>query len=260
MKRKMMKITGLVCGLGLLLGTGFGTLTASATTVSDVIAHAYAVGMPEAQIQQYINQFSGGEYTSEQCDKAIGALDEWAAERDAAIEKELAKGTTTAAPQSSGKTTTTEAAGTAAAAQTTQKPTKQEFIDMPLDQKVDYVNSLPSQERTEFINQMSNEERNSFLKQMDASSQAAVISELLGVGDAFGLSFSVDTLSDGAVAISARDADGNLVDVSTFGDTVEQTGIPYTVPVLAGGGAILLAAGGIAILFAHAAQKKKQGS
>ena len=55
----------------------------------------------------------------------------------------------------------------------------------------------------------------------------------------------MDTLSKDAIAISARDKDGNLVDVTTFGNTVEETGIPYTVPVLIGSGAILLAAGGI---------------
>ena len=51
------------------------------------------------------------------------------------------------------------------------------------------------------------------------------------VGEAFGVNFSVDEISDGAISISAHDADGNLVGVSTFGNTVEATGIPYTVPV-----------------------------
>ena len=36
--------------------------------------------------------------------------------------------------------------------------------------------------------------------------------------------------------------------VSTFGDTVEATGIPYTVPVLVGGSAIALAAAGLGVL------------
>lgn len=255
MKKYMTRVAGLLCGLGLLLAGSVGTITASATSVGDVIAHAYAVGLPESQIQQYINQFSGGNYTSEQCDKAIAALDQWAAERDSAIDDTLNQGTTTAGENPSSQTTT--AAGNAAGAQTTTKaPTKQDFMDMTLDDKVAYVNSLSADERTKFINNMSNEERNSFLKQMDTSQQLDVISSLIDVGDAFGLNFSVDTLSEGAIAISARDADGNLVDVTTFGDTVEATGIPYTVPVLIGGGAIVLAAAGLGAILYRSMKKQ----
>jgi hypothetical protein len=80
----------------LVLGCGAGTLTASATSVGDVIAHAYAVGLPESDIQACIAQYSGREYTSEQCDQAIAALDNWAKERDDKINEEINKGTTTA--------------------------------------------------------------------------------------------------------------------------------------------------------------------
>ena len=238
MKIKSVRIAGLVCGLGLLLATGAGTMTASATSVGDVIAYAYAVGLPESTIQQCINQYSGGTYTSEQCDQAIAALADWAAKRDQSIEDEINKGTT--APPAE---TTAAAGGNSDTTDTT--PSAKDFINMTLGEKVSYVNSLPEDQRKEFIQNMSNDERNSFLKQMDKTKQAEVIAEMMGVGKAFGLNFSVDTLSKDAIAISARDKDGNLVDVTTFGNTVEETGIPYTVPVLIGSGAILLAAGGI---------------
>ena len=94
MKHMTKKIAGLSLGLALVLGCGVGTLSAAATSVGDVIAHAYAVGLPEAQIQQCIAQYSGGNYTSEQCDRAIAALDNWASQRDQKIEDELNKGTT----------------------------------------------------------------------------------------------------------------------------------------------------------------------
>ncbi|WP_298481717.1 hypothetical protein [uncultured Ruminococcus sp.] len=255
MKKHTKQIAGLVCSLGLLLAAGVGSMTASATTVGDVIAHAYAVGLPESQIQACINQYGGGTYTSEQCDQAIAALDQWAAERNNAVDDVINEGTTTAAGDSAAQTTTT-AAGNAAGAQTTTKaPTEQEFINMSLDEKVNYVNSLPADKRTEFMDNMSNDVRNSFLKQMDTSKQLEVVSSMLDVGDAFGLSYSVDSISDGALAISARDADGNLVSVSTFGDTVEATGIPYTVPVLVGGGAILLAAAGLGVVLVRSTKK-----
>ena len=56
MKHMTKKIAGLSLGLALVLGCGVGTLSAAATSVGDVIAHAYAVGLPEAQIQQCIAQ------------------------------------------------------------------------------------------------------------------------------------------------------------------------------------------------------------
>ncbi len=252
-KRYMKKIyrhaAGLLCGLGLLTCAGMGTITASATTVGDVIAHAYAVGLPEAQIQQAINMYSGGDYTSEQCDKAIAALDSWAAERDAQIQDQLDKATTASQQDSSGSVQTTTTA-------VTKKPSKQDFIDMSIDEKTSYINSLPADERTDFINNMGNDERNSFLKQMDTDKQAAVIASMMGMGDAFGVTFSVDELSGGSAAISARDADGNLIGVTTFGDTVEKTGVPYTVPVLIGGGSILLAAAGMGVVVLRSSRKK----
>lgn len=250
MKKMYRRFTGILCGLGILACAGMGTLTASATSVGDVIAHARAVGMPESMIQSYTNQGMslGREFTSAECDQAIAALDQWAAERNQAIEDTL-NNTTAAQEDSSSVQTTTTAV--------TKAPTKQEFIDMTIDEKISYVNSLPADKRTEFINSMSNEERNSFLKQMDTSKQADVIASLLDVGDAFGLTFSVDTLSGGSAAISARDASGNLVGVTTFGDTVEQTGVPYTVPVLIGGGMVLLAAMGIGAVVGHSSRKRE---
>ena len=107
MKQTTKKLAGLACGLALVLGCGAGTLTASATSVGDVIAHAYAVGLPESDIQACIAQYSGREYTSEQCDQAIAALDNWAKERDDKINEEINKGTTTAAPEEN-RTTKTE--------------------------------------------------------------------------------------------------------------------------------------------------------
>ncbi len=252
MKHMTKKIAGLSLGLALVLGCGVGTLSAAATSVGDVIAHAYAVGLPEAQIQQCIAQYSGGNYTSEQCDKAIAALDNWASQRDQKIEDELNKGTTAPADNadsSAGETTTTTAAKAngSSAAQTTT-PSAKDFMDMTLDEKVSYINSLPADKRDSFVQNMSNDERNSFLKQLDTSDQLDIIASMADVGEAFGVNFSVDEISDGAISISAHDADGNLVGVSTFGNTVEATGIPYTVPVLIGGGAVVLAAAGLGIV------------
>ena len=250
MKQTKKKLAGLACGLALVLGCGAGTLTASATSVGDVIAHAYAVGLPESDIQACIAQYSGREYTSEQCDQAIAALDNWAKERDDKINEEINKGTTTAAPEENRTTETTAATAAAAAGKTAQTtvPAKKDFLNMTLNEKVEYINSLPADQRNDFVQNMSNEERNSFLKQMKTSDQLDVISAMTDVGKAFGVNFSVDSVSDDAISVSIHDENGNLVGVSTYGNTVEATGIPYTVPVLIGGGAILLASAGLGAL------------
>ena len=221
MKQTTKKLAGLACGLALVLGCGAGTLTASATSVGDVIAHAYAVGLPESDIQACIAQYSGREYTSEQCDQAIAALDNWAKERDNKINEEINKGTTTAAPEENRTTETTAATAAAAAGKTAQTtaPAKKDFLNMTLNEKVEYINSLPADQRN-----------------------------MTDVGKAFGVNFSVDSVSDDAISVSIHDENGNLVGVSTYGNTVEATGIPYTVPVLIGGGAILLASAGLGAL------------
>ena len=82
-----------------------GNMTASATTVGDVIGAAYAAGWPDWMIQEAINTYSGGNYTSEQCDRAISMIYQYDEEVAKQIEEQYGiKGpvasTTTAAPDS----------------------------------------------------------------------------------------------------------------------------------------------------------------
>ena len=120
-----------------------------------------------------------------------------------------------------------------------------EFTKLPLDQKIQYVNKLPQEQRSTFINSLSNEAKNSILKQMGTDRQLEMVSDMLDTSSGMGLNFSLDSISDDGIVISTRDADGNLVDVTTYGNSVDSTGIPYTVPVLTGVGAIVLAAAGL---------------
>ena len=128
MKQTTKKLAGLACGLALVLGCGAYTLLAKKNNGGDVIAHAYAVGLPESDIQACIAQYSGREYTSEQCDQAIAALDNWAKERDDKINEEINKGTTTAAPEENRTTDTTAAPAAAVFCKTAQTiaPAKKE--------------------------------------------------------------------------------------------------------------------------------------
>ncbi len=287
-KRNVKNIAGIVCSLALVLGNGINPLNASATTVQDVIAHAYAVGLPEATIQQCINTYSSGTYTSEQCDKAIAMLNEWAAERDEAIAGGETPAVTTPAsavtnpvvttkpstntekPVTSKPSTNTEKPVTSKPDANTEKPvtstenkvtgetttsaesnnmagsiSKDKFNNMTIEQKQEYIAGLSAEQKTQLIQNMTPEEKNNFIKELDVTVQADIIANFVGFGEAFGLNLSVDKISDDAISISARDENGNLIDVTTFGNTVEATGIPYTAPILIGGSAILFSVAGI---------------
>ena len=203
-------------------------ITASATSVGDVIAYAYQVGMPEDMIQQYIAMGSGREWTSEQCDQAIAALSAWAAERDTAI----SGGGQQSVP-----------------AEKVPDPIEpEEFEEMSIEEKQEYITSIPSEQKQEYLDVMTNDEKNQLLKKLDTSEQVEVIAGMLGFGDPFGYNFSIEDVSNGSVMISARDENNKLVGVTVLGDSVEKTGITYPVPILAATGAILLSAVGIVMI------------
>ena len=203
-------------------------MTASATSVGDVIAYAYQVGMPEDMIQQYIAMGSGREWTSEQCDQAIAALSAWAAERDTAI----SGGGQQSAP-----------------AEKVPDPIEpEEFEEMSIEEKQEYITSIPSEQKQEYLDVMTNDEKNQLLKKLDTSEQVEVIAGMLGFGDPFGYNFSIEDVSNGSVMISARDENNKLVGVTVLGDSVEKTGITYPMPILAATGAILISAVGIVMI------------
>ena len=198
----------------------------TAATVGDVIAYAYQVGMPEEMIQEYIAMGSGREWTSAQCDQAIAILSSWAVERDSAISES----------NSSSQTSL-------------DLIEPEEFIEMTIDEKQEYITSIPSDQKQEYLDVMTNDEKNQLLKKLDTSEQVEVIAEMLGVGDPFGYNFSIEDISDGSVMISARDKDKKLIGVTVLGDSVEKTGKTYTYPILIAFGIILSSAAGIVTLF-----------
>ncbi|MCQ2416641.1 MAG: hypothetical protein MJ071_02385 [Oscillospiraceae bacterium] len=225
------------------------SLEASATTVADVIAYARSIGMPEDMVQSYIAMGSGMEYTSEQCDKAIAILSTYEFKRDDAISG--GSSNETASPDASQNTTpgTTQAPapnGNPSDSAPQPEPVKPEvFENMELAEKKDYITSIPKEDKQEYLDLMTNEEKNQLLKELEPTQQAEVISSMLGFGEAFGYSFSIEDISDGSVIISARDESEKLVGVTVLGDSVEKTGIPYTLPVLSAVLCILLSAFGI---------------
>ena len=267
-----------------------GAITASASTVSDVIAAAQAVGIPSQYIQEGINTYGGGNYTSEQCDQAIASIYSYQGRVDELLEDYFGveSGTPTtkpsdSQPQTPSKTDDKNNNDTSSSNPSSvgegnnnsdnksnascssnnnsnsgsNRPSDSAFIGMTFDEKIDYISKLPNDEKTEFIKNMTTEERNSFIKQLPMDDKASILNEFLKVGNAVGINLSVDEMSDDSIVISARDANGKLIDVSNMGNSIQNTGKPYTLPIVISAGLIAVAFGGIALTINSTKSKNK---
>ena len=287
MKKGFRKVCAALCSTALLCAAT--AVPASASTVSDVIAAAYAVGIPAQYVQEGIAMYGGGNYTSEQCDQAIASIYSYQGRVDELLEDYFGVpsngggNNNNASDNNSGSNNSnssdnnnsgSNSGGNSGSSGNNSNSSSnsnsgnnggpsgdsdgsKSFTDMTLDEKIDYVNQLPAEERSDYISNLTTEERNSFIKQLPVSDKAAVLNEFLGVGDSLGLHFTVDEMTNDSVVVSARDKDGKLIDVSAMGVTVEETGKSYTMPITI---AALLAGGGICGVSAIicAAGKKKR--
>lgn len=288
MKKGFRKVCAALCSTALLCAAT--AVPASASTVSDVIAAAYAVGIPAQYVQEGIAMYGGGNYTSEQCDQAIASIYSYQGRVDELLEDYFGvpsngggnnnnasdnnsnSGNNSSDNNNSGSNSGGNSGSSGNNSNSSSNSNSgnnggpsgdsdgsKSFTDMTLDEKIDYVNQLPAEERSDYISNLTTEERNSFIKQLPVSDKAAVLNEFLGVGDSLGLHFTVDEMTNDSVVVSARDKDGKLIDVSAMGVTVEETGKSYTAPIVI---AALLAGGGIcgvsAILFAAGKKKRNE--
>ena len=289
MKKGFRKVCASLCSTALLCAAT--AVPASASTVSDVIAAAYAVGIPAQYVQEGIAMYGGGNYTSEQCDQAIASIYSYQGRVDELLEDYFGVpsngggNNNNASDSNSGSNNSnssdnnnsgSNSGGNSGSSGNNSNSSSnsnsgnnggssgdsdgsKSFTDMTLDEKIDYVNQLPAEERSNYISNLTTEERNSFIKQLPVSDKAAVLNEFLGVGDSLGLHFTVDEMTNDSVVVSARDKDGKLIDVSAMGVTVEETGKSYTTPITI---AALLAGGGIcgvsAIIFAAGKKKRNE--
>lgn len=120
------------------------------------------------------------------------------------------------------------------------------FASMTLEEKQAYIASLPENERAAFLAGMTTAERNSILKQMPAQSQANIADGFISLGEQLGMHVSVDQLDSNGINYSVRNSEGTLIDVSSVGTSVDDTGWNLTLPVLTSSGMILLSVCGLA--------------
>lgn len=225
-------------------------VTASAISPDDVAAKARRAGFSESQVQQGYNAWSTGEYTEDDLWQAYYALDDYIADTDDKIGNALGGGTETPAATEAAQTVTEAQTSPATEAVQDRIPAK-DFINMTLEEKRDYVNSLPAEQRQAFIDSLSNEERNSILKQLPVDQKADIVQGLVDTAGAMGMNVSVDEISDDNIALTMRNEDGVIIDKSAVGITIDETGIDYSGKWAVAGVGVLVSAVGIGLLYRY---------
>ena len=230
-------------------------------SVEDVYAAMRRIGLPESMVQEAKTQYQNTPHDDAgmQINDNYFTYDVWADmielyEDDIWDEvgkqfnvsgtdiREEMKATETAAPETPDEPEQT---------QTTAAPVTVDgklFINMTLQEKQDYVASLPEDQRAAFLASLSNSERNSIIKQMAPDSQANVMSGFIGLGEQLGMHISVDQLDGNGISYAVRNSDGDLIDSNSVSAGADDTGWNKTVPVLGSSAVILLAAGGLLLL------------
>lgn len=253
-------------------------LPASAATEAEFIAACHAQGLPELAIQSGLNYIHNeGKTSPEDYDyyiECLGLYEDEIWENIESIfgiprETTTAPAATTTAPaETIGPNGETGATTTTTTVTTTVNTTpgidngikdwgitSAQFINMTLEEKVAFVNSLPENDRATFLYSLNADERVSIIKQMNTDNKVNIVGTLTDIGKEMGLNISVDDMTDSSLTLSVRDNDGTIVDISSVGTGVEDTGISYKGLISCTVGLMLAAGAGIGCL----ARKLKKG-
>lgn len=255
----------LLCGAAL-------PFSVSASSVEDVYAAMRRIGLPESMIQEAKIQYQNTEHDENgmSVNGNYFTYDVWAdmveiyeddiwnavGAQFGISGEDIKNATTDTTPQ---QTAPAETTSTTTVAETPTEPvqTEKAFINMTLEEKQAYVASLPESERAAFLANLSTSERNSIIKQMDMDSQATIANGFIELGKELGMNITVGKFDGDGISYSVRNSEGTLIDVSSVGTTVDDTGWDTTIPVLGSSAMILSAVGGLT-LFTRKQRKEEQ--
>ncbi|MCR5599117.1 MAG: hypothetical protein K6G33_00020 [Ruminococcus sp.] len=206
------------------------SLSAYATTVDDVAAVARSYGYSEDDIQAGYNEYYSNPdaYPSEILDKAIAKLHE-TGNQIITVGPQVTNvpTTTTAAQVNTNEETPTvnnEITLTADDGSTFTRISKEAFVKMSYDEKMAYIRSFTPEQQQIIINNLSPEEYRSLMKQSPAEQKIQIVSKLSEAVEEMGLNITVDEITDDSLTLAMRNGSGELVNVSTAGASVEDTG------------------------------------
>lgn len=135
----------------------------------------------------------------------------------------------------------------------TEKP----FAHLTLAEQQAYVASLSEADREIFLSSLTPEQRKSILKQLSTGDKSAVMDILTEMGATLGAYVTVDGFEGNSINYSVRNGNGDLLDTSVLGSSVDDTGWDLTVPVLGASAAIVLALFGMAGNLRAAAKREQ---
>lgn len=209
------------------------SLSACATTVDDVAAVARSYGYSEADIQAGYNAYyaNPSAYPSDILDMAIDKLHEAGAQIITAGPQDTnvpAPTTTTTAVQNDNNNTAPTDSNnitlTAGDGTTFTRISREEFIKMSYDDKMAYMKGFTQAQQQAIIDDLSPAEYRSLMKQSPTDQKLQIVGKLSEAAEQLGLNVTVDEITDDSLTIAMRNGDGELVNVSTAGTTVEDTG------------------------------------
>lgn len=225
-------LTALLSSAAVAAGMLSFSLSAYATTADDVAAVARSYGYSEEDIQAGYNEYYSHpeDYPSERLDKAIAKLHEAGAQiittgpqvpnNNTTVTTAAAEsGNTAPDSQQSNGITLTASDGT-----TFIRIAKDEFIKMSYEQKMAYVSSFTPAQQQAIIDNLSPEEYRSIMKQTPSLQKLQIVGTLSEAAEEMGLNVTVDEISDDSLTLAMRNEKGELVNVSTAGASVEDTG------------------------------------
>ena len=226
----------------------------NATTVDDVAAVARQYGLPESVIQQGYNEYYANpdDYASEDFDYAIGYINQYHQEilnrftstttsstgnkqettTETIVPSQSTEATSpnldTSIPSGSNSGSSSGSTGNSSSSSgSSSSITESDFINMTIEEKQNYVSSLPEDQQENFLNNLSADELKSIVKQLPTDDKAAVADTFIQAGEALGVRVTVDEITDDSISMIMKNKDGELIDVATVGVIVEDTGYDY---------------------------------
>ena len=225
----------------------------SAGTKEDVIAAAKQAGISDIYLQQGLNYLESNNYSSEQYDQIIGQIYSYKNSTDDAIEKYF-EGTSSQTQPAVTETSiveTTKQENIAVNVNTEVATTTQteKFGALSPEEQKEKLSNMTTEEKKEFISSLSSQEKNSIIKNLPNEDKIEIINELIDTGSQLGMNFTVDEFTKESLAFSVRDDQGELVDVSSMGIVIDETGINYSKIMIICVAVILVSLIGVAITF-----------
>lgn len=253
-------------------------ISASAYTADDVAQKAREAGWPEYLIQSGYNEWASGSYTQEDLDEAYGSVMSYNEQTEEIICNAFGvepqpkpdpvvtdpiPTDPTNAPENpvtpdNNNTGNPDSSADPGTPVIPDRVSSSDFINMTLDEKKEYVNSLADDQKNAFLASLSKEERNSIIKQLPTDQKVALMQTYIDTASSMGMNVVVDSMTDQNISVTVRNDEGVIIDKAGVGVVIDETGISHTKPLLFAGLGILTAAAGFVLLYWYSKKTEEQ--